>query len=580
MEYFVSYYDYYQPEAYLPSTDTYIEKDSAINEEIDKLRHAATYALLTRRDVIIVASVSCIYGLGSPEAYMGMLIQLEEGMEYPREEMLKRLVEIQYERNDVDFHRGTFRVRGDVVEIFPAYEGEQALRVEFFGDTVESINIIDPLRGRKLGTLSKTAIYPGSHYVTTRENLDRAITDIRAELAQTLTELKAQNKLLEYQRLEQRTNYDLEMMQEMGYCQGIENYSRHLTGRKPGEPPPTLMEYLAKDALIIIDESHATLPQLAGMFKGDRSRKETLVKYGFRMPSALDNRPLTFEEYEALPNQRIYVSATPAQYEMQKARGVRVEQIIRPTGLMDPEVEVKPAHYQVDDLLEEIRQRVKKSERVLVTTLTKRMAENLTDYYSGLGIRVRYLHSDIHTLERVSIIRDLRLGGFDVLIGVNLLREGLDIPEVSLVAILDADKEGFLRSERSLIQTSGRAARNINGKVIMYADKITKSIQACLDETTRRRIIQKKFNRDNNITPESIVKSISNVLSSIYEADYMTVPVDKNAKIDLTEEEDIEALIKKLTTEMKQAAKNLEFEKAADLRDQIKELNNILLQLG
>ncbi len=580
VEYFVSYYDYYQPEAYLPSTDTYIEKDSAINEEIDKLRHAATYALLTRRDVIIVASVSCIYGLGSPEAYMGMLIQLEEGMEYPREEMLKRLVEIQYERNDVDFHRGTFRVRGDVVEIFPAYEGEQALRVEFFGDTVESINIIDPLRGIKKGTLSKTAIYPGSHYVTTRENLDRAITDIRTELAQTLAELKAQNKLLEYQRLEQRTNYDLEMMQEMGYCQGIENYSRHLTGRKPGEPPPTLMEYLAKDALIIIDESHATLPQLAGMFRGDRSRKETLVKYGFRMPSALDNRPLTFEEYEALSNQRIYVSATPAQYEMQKARGVRVEQIIRPTGLMDPEVEVKPAQYQVDDLLEEIRLRVKKSERVLVTTLTKRMAENLTDYYSGLGIRVRYLHSDIHTLERVSIIRDLRLGGFDVLIGVNLLREGLDIPEVSLVAILDADKEGFLRSERSLIQTSGRAARNINGKVIMYADKITKSIQACLDETTRRRAIQLKFNRDNNITPESIVKSISNVLSSIYEADYMTVPVDKKAKIELTEEEDIEALIKKLTTQMKQAAKNLEFEKAADLRDQIKELNNIVLQMG
>jgi len=580
VEYFVSYYDYYQPEAYLPSTDTYIEKDSAINEEIDKLRHAATYALLTRRDVIIVASVSCIYGLGSPEAYMGMLIQLEERMEYPREEMLKRLVEIQYERNDVDFHRGTFRVRGDVVEIFPAYEGEQALRVEFFGDTVESIKIIDPLRGKKLGTLSKTAIYPGSHYVTTRENLDRAITDIRAELAKTLAELKAQNKLLEYQRLEQRTNYDLEMMQEMGYCQGIENYSRHLTGRQPGEPPPTLMEYLAKDALIIIDESHATLPQLAGMFRGDRSRKETLVKYGFRMPSALDNRPLTFEEYEALSNQRIYVSATPAQYEMQKARGVRVEQIIRPTGLMDPEVEVKPAQYQVDDLLEEIRQRVTKSERVLVTTLTKRMAENLTDYYSGLGIRVRYLHSDIHTLERVSIIRDLRLGGFDVLIGVNLLREGLDIPEVSLVAILDADKEGFLRSERSLIQTSGRAARNINGKVIMYADKITKSIQACLDETTRRRAIQQKFNRDNNITPESIVKSISNVLSSIYEADYMTVPVDKKGKIELTEEEDIEALIKKLTTEMKQAAKNLEFEKAADLRDEIKELNNILLQMG
>jgi len=579
VEYFVSYYDYYQPEAYLPATDTYIEKDSAINEEIDKLRHAATYALLTRRDVIIVASVSCIYGLGSPETYMGMLVQLEEGMEYPREEMLKRLVEIQYERNDVDFHRGTFRVRGDVVEIFPAYEGEQALRVEFFGDTIEAISIIDPLRGIKLGKLSKTAVYPGSHYVTTRDNLDRAIADIRAELAQTLAALKEQNKLVEYQRLKQRTNYDLEMMQEMGYCQGIENYSRHLTGRKPGEPPPTLMEYLPKDALIIIDESHATLPQLAGMFRGDRSRKETLVKYGFRLPSALDNRPLTFEEYETLSNQRIYVSATPAQYEMQKARGVRVEQIIRPTGLMDPEVEVKPAKYQVDDLLEEIRKRIEKRERVLVTTLTKRMAEKLTDYYGGLGIRVRYLHSDIHTLERVSIIRDLRLGEFDVLIGVNLLREGLDIPEVSLVAILDADKEGFLRSERSLIQTSGRAARNINGKVIMYADKITKSIQACLDETTRRRAIQKKYNEENNITPESIIKSISNVLSSIYEADYMTVPLAERKNL-LLKEEDLPTLIAELSTKMKQAAKNLEFEKAADLRDEIKELKNILLQMG
>ena len=579
VEYFVSYYDYYQPEAYLPATDTYIEKDSAINEEIDKLRHAATYALLTRRDVIIVASVSCIYGLGSPETYMGMLVQLEEGMEYPREEMLKRLVEIQYERNDVDFHRGTFRVRGDVVEIFPAYEGEQALRVEFFGDTIEAISIIDPLRGRKLGKLSKTAVYPGSHYVTTRDNLDRAIADIRAELAQTLAALKEQNKLVEYQRLKQRTNYDLEMMQEMGYCQGIENYSRHLTGRKPGEPPPTLMEYLPKDALIIIDESHATLPQLAGMFRGDRSRKETLVKYGFRLPSALDNRPLTFEEYETLSNQRIYVSATPAQYEMQKARGVRVEQIIRPTGLMDPEVEVKPAKYQVDDLLEEIRKRIEKRERVLVTTLTKRMAEKLTDYYGGLGIRVRYLHSDIHTLERVSIIRDLRLGEFDVLIGVNLLREGLDIPEVSLVAILDADKEGFLRSERSLIQTSGRAARNINGKVIMYADKITKSIQACLDETKRRRAIQKKYNEENNITPESIIKSISNVLSSIYEADYMTVPLAERKNL-LLKEEDLPTLIAELSTKMKQAAKNLEFEKAADLRDEIKELKNILLQMG
>jgi excinuclease ABC subunit B len=580
VEYFVSYYDYYQPEAYLPRTDTYIEKDSAINEEIDKLRHSATHSLLTRHDVIIVASVSCIYGLGSPEAYLGMLVQLEAGMEFPREEVLKRLVEIQYERNDIDFHRGTFRVRGDVVEIFPPYENEQALRVEFFGDTIESMTLIDPLRGKKLGAVNKTAIYPGSHYVTTRDNLKRATADIRAELAQTLAEYKDQNKLLEGQRLEQRTNFDLEMMEEMGYCQGIENYSRHLTGRKPGEPPPTLMEYLPQDALIIIDESHATLPQLGGMYRGDRSRKETLVKYGFRLPSALDNRPLRFDEYEALSNQRLYISATPAAYELQKTNGKRVEQIIRPTGLMDPEIEVKPAKHQVDDLLEEIRLRIKKNERVLVTTLTKRMAENLTDYYAGLDIRVRYLHSDIHTLERVEIIRDLRLGEFDVLIGVNLLREGLDIPEVSLVAILDADKEGFLRSERSLIQTSGRAARNISGKVIMYADKITKSIQACLDETKRRRIIQRKYNEENDITPESIKKSISNVLSSIYEADYMTVPIVPKSKIVPATEEDLPALIAKLTKEMKQAAKNTEFEKAAELRDELKELNKILLEMG
>ena len=580
VEYFVSYYDYYQPEAYLPTTDTYIEKDSAINEEIDKLRHAATHALLTRRDVIIVASVSCIYGLGSPESYLGMIVQLEVGKDVSREDLLHRLVEIQYERNDIDFYRGTFRVRGDVVEIFPPYEDEQALRVEFFGDTIEALYQIDPLRGKKVGTLSKTAVYPGSHYVTTQDNLKRATADIRAELAETLAEYQAHNKLLEAQRLEQRTNFDLEMMEEMGYCQGIENYSRHLTGRRPGEPPPTLMEYLPKDALIIIDESHATLPQLAGMFRGDRSRKETLVNYGFRLPSALDNRPLRFEEYEALSHQRIYISATPAQYEMTKAEGVRVEQIIRPTGLMDPEIEIKPAQHQVDDLLEEIRQRVRKEERVLVTTLTKRMAENLTDYYSGLGIRVRYLHSDIHTLERVSIIRDLRLGEFDVLVGVNLLREGLDIPEVSLVAILDADKEGFLRSERSLIQTSGRAARNVGGKVIMYADKITKSIQACLDETARRRIIQLKYNEDHNITPETIKKTISNVLGSIYEADYVTVPTDARGKMIPSKEADLPARIKTLTAEMKQAAKDLEFEKAATLRDEIKELNKILLEMG
>lgn len=579
VEYFVSYYDYYQPEAYLPTTDTYIEKDSAINEEIDKLRHAATHALLTRRDVIIVASVSCIYGLGSPEAYLGMIVQLEVGKEIPRDDILKRLIEIQYERNDIDFHRGTFRVRGDVVEIFPPYEDEQALRVEFFGDTIEAIYRIDPLRGKKLETLNKTAVYPGSHYVTTQDNLKRATADIRAELAETLVRYKAHNLLVEAQRLEQRTNFDLEMMEEMGYCQGIENYSRHLTGRLPGCPPPTLMEYLPKDALIIIDESHATLPQLAGMYRGDRSRKETLVKYGFRLPSAMDNRPLRFEEYEALPNQRIYISATPAQYEIAKAQGVRVEQIIRPTGLMDPEIEIKPASQQVDDLLEEIRQRVEKEERVLVTTLTKRMAENLTDYYSGLGVRVRYLHSDIHTLERVSIIRDLRLGEFDALVGVNLLREGLDIPEVSLVAILDADKEGFLRSERSLIQTSGRAARNVGGKVIMYADKITKSIQACLDETKRRRLIQAGYNKENNITPETIKKVISDVLGSVYEADYVTIPKDALGRAVAITEEDLPALIKKLTAEMKQASKNLEFEKAAALRDEIKELNKIMLEM-
>ncbi len=580
VEYFVSYYDYYQPEAYLPATDTYIEKDSAINEEIDKLRHAATYALLTRRDVIIVASVSCIYGLGSPEAYLGMIVSLEVGKEIPREEILKRLVEIQYERNDIDFHRGTFRVRGDVVEIFPPYEDERALRVEFFGDTIEAIYQIDPLRGKKLGSLSRIAVYPGSHYVSSRDNLKRAVADIRAELACVLAACKAENKLLEAQRLEQRTNFDLEMMEEMGYCQGIENYSRHLTGRRPGEPPPTLMEYLPEDALIIIDESHATLPQLAGMFRGDRSRKETLVKYGFRLPSALDNRPLTFEEYEALSHQRIYISATPAQYEMVKAQGVRVEQIIRPTGLMDPEIVVKPAARQVDDLLEEIRIRVQKDERVLVTTLTKRMAENLTDYYSGLGIRVRYLHSDIHTLERVGIIRDLRLGEFDVLVGVNLLREGLDIPEVSLVAILDADKEGFLRSERSLIQTSGRAARNVSGQVIMYADRITRSIQACLDETHRRRALQRKYNEEHNITPETIKKSIMNVLGSIYEADYVTIPADDKAGRLTPAEEDLPALVQKLTAEMKQAARDLAFEKAAALRDEIKELNKILIEMG
>jgi len=580
VEYFVSYYDYYQPEAYIPSTDTYIEKDASINEEIDKLRHSATHSLIERNDVIIVASVSCIYGLGSPEAYSGMLLRLDEGMEIPRDDMLRRLVEIQYERNDIDFHRGTFRVRGDVVEIFPAYEEEKAIRVEFFGDTVESLCLVDPLRGKKLGHVPKLAIYPGSHYVTTKDTMRRAISAIREELGERLRRLYEENKLVEAQRLEQRTKFDLEMMEEMGYCQGIENYSRHLTGRKPGEPPPTLMEYLPENALIIVDESHATIPQLVGMYRGDRSRKETLVNYGFRLPSALDNRPLMFKEYEALKNHRIYVSATPAEYELQKARGRIVEQIIRPTGLMDPEIVVKPVTHQVDDLLTEIRERERKGERVLVTTLTKRMAENLTAHYQGLGVKVRYLHSDIHTLERVSIIRDLRLGEFDVLIGVNLLREGLDIPEVSLVAILDADKEGFLRSERSLMQTSGRAARNIAGQVIMYADSITGSIRSCLDETKRRREIQRRYNEDYNITPESIKKSIHDILASIYEADYMTVPViSEDRKIYYTEEE-LPDMIKRLKEEMKEAAKNLEFEKAAELRDRIKELTDILIEMG
>ena len=580
VEYFVSSYDYYQPEAYIPSTDTYIEKDSAINDEIDKLRHAATHSLLERPDVIIVASVSCIYGLGSPEAYQGMLLVLQQGMDIPRDEMLRRLVEIQYERNDIDFHRGTFRVRGDVVEIFPPYEEERAVRVEFFGDQIESITAVDPLRGKKLQALQRVAIYPGSHYVTTRDNLKRAIAGIRVELGGRLNELRGQNKLLEAQRLEQRTNFDIEMMEEMGYCQGIENYSRHLTGRRPGDPPPTLLEYLPKNALIVLDESHAMVPQLIGMYRGDRSRKETLVEYGFRMLSALDNRPLRFDEFERFPQPRLYISATPARYELDKAGGRVVEQLIRPTGLMDPEIVVKPAQGQVDDLLAEIRDRVEKNERVLVTTLTKRMAENLTAYYEDLGVKVRYLHSDVHTLDRVSIIRDLRLGVFDVLVGVNLLREGLDIPEVSLVAILDADKEGFLRSERSLIQTSGRAARHIAGQVIMYADAITGSIRACLDETGRRRTVQQRYNQENGITPESIKKAIHNILGSIYEADYVSVPLISEEKMAYASQEELPAMIGRLKGEMKAAAGDLDFEKAAKLRDEIKELMALMLEFG
>ena len=578
VEYFVSYYDYYQPEAYMPSSDTYIEKDSSINDRIDKMRHSATRSLLERRDVIVVASVSCIYGIGAPDKYAGMQILLEKDMEVGRDHLLRKLVEIQYERNDIDFHRGTFRVRGDVVEIFPSYEEEQAIRVDFFGDVIESISIVDPLRGKTLSRLNKTSIYPSSHYVTTRDTLARAIVAIRNELALRLDNLRSQDKLLEAQRLEQRTMFDLEMMEEMGYCQGIENYSRHLTGRAPGEAPPTLMEYLPRNALVIIDESHATVPQINAMYRGDRSRKGTLIEYGFRLPSALDNRPLTFKEFEAFPNQRLYISATPAEYELEKSAGMVVEQIIRPTGLIDPEIVIRPVASQVDDLFGEINRRAGQGERVLVTTLTKRMAENLTEHYHDLGMKVAYLHSDINTLDRVVIIRDLRMGKYDALIGINLLREGLDIPEVSLVAILDADKEGFLRSERALIQTSGRTARNINGQVIMYADKITKAIQSCLDETKRRRQIQQQFNEDNNITPESVKREITDILSSVYEADYVTVSVEE--KMEAYVSGDVPAMIKKLKGEMKQAAKNLEFEKAAKIRDEIRELSRIETEIG
>ncbi len=577
VEFFVSYYDYYQPEAYIPATDTYIEKDTLINDEIDKLRHSATRSLLERRDVIIVASVSCIYGLGSPEAYYGLLLPLEKGKRIRRADILAKLVEILYERNDYDFHRGTFRVRGDVIEVFPVHEESKAIRIELWDDVVEGLYEIDPLRGKVIRSLEKVAIYPASHYVTTRQRLEAAIEGIRIELSERVKELRAQGKLLEAQRLEQRTLFDLEMLSELGYCKGIENYSRHLTGRMPGEPPPTLLDYLPDDALIFIDESHVTVPQLQGMYHGDRSRKETLVEYGFRLPSALDNRPLTFEEFEERVNQVVYVSATPGDYELEKAQGHVAEQIIRPTGLMDPEVEVRPALNQVEDLLGEIRERVRRGERVLVTTLTKRMAEDLTDYYLDMGVRVRYLHSEIDTLERVEIIRDLRLGKFDVLIGINLLREGLDIPEVSLVAILDADREGFLRSERALIQTFGRAARNVNGKVILYADRVTPSMEAAIRETRRRRKLQEEYNRRHGITPETIKKQIPDLLASIYEADYYTVPVVRELEEEYLSSKEIPALVEQLRKEMKEAASRLEFERAAELRDRIKQLQEILL---
>lgn len=571
-EYFVSYYDYYQPEAYMPVTDTYIEKDASINDLIDKMRHSATHSVLTRRDVVVVASVSCIYGLGSPETYQGMIVLVEDQKEVSRDDVLARLVEIQYQRNDYDFHRGTFRVRGDVLEIFPAYEEEKAIRVEFFGDLVESISEIDPLRGKVLRHLRHVHIFPGSHYVTPQDRLRQAIHTIRQELAERLEQLYSQQKLLEAQRLEQRANYDLEMLQEMGYCTGIENYSRHLDGRKPGEPPYTLLDYFPPDALIFIDESHITVPQLNGMYWGDRTRKETLVAYGFRLPSALDNRPFSFEEFQRRVPQVIYVSATPAAYELQQSRGRIVEQVIRPTGLIDPPVEVKPARYQVDDLLNEIRARVAREERVLVTTLTKRMAEDLTGYYAELGLKVKYLHSDVETLERMEIIRDLRLGKFDVLIGINLLREGLDLPEVSLVAILDADKEGFLRSATSLIQTFGRTARNVSGRVILYAEQFTDSMKKAIAETERRRKIQQAYNRKHKITPETVKKAIPDILKSIYEADYVTVPLIAEQPGDYVSVFEIPKLVSRLKKEMRAAASKLNFEKAAELRDRIKSL--------
>jgi excinuclease ABC subunit B len=576
IHYFVSYYDYYQPEAYVPSTDTYIEKDSSINDEIDRMRHAATHALLTRNDVLIVASVSCIYGLGTAEAYFGLLQQVEKGQEFLRDRFIRSLIDIQYERNDLDFHRGTFRVRGDTIEVFPPYEEERAVRLEFFGDVVERIVEFDPLRGLVLAELDKVAIFPNSHYVSAPETRARAISGIRDELREQLQTLRSQKKLVEAQRLEQRTMFDLEMLEQMGFCSGIENYSRWLSGRKAGEPPPCLLDYFPKDFLLVIDECHQTVPQIGAMYRGDRSRKETLVEYGFRLPSALDNRPLKFEEFERVVHQAIYVSATPSGYELEKAGGVVVEQIIRPTGLTDPEVEVRPVGQQVDDLLAEIRKRAEGGERVLVTTLTKRMAEDLTEYYTDVGVRCRYLHSDIQTLERSALIRDLRRGEFDVLIGINLLREGLDIPEVSLVAVLDADKEGFLRSSVSLIQTIGRAARNVNGRVLLYADAVTESMRRALDETNRRRERQRAYNQEHGITPQTVRRNITDLGMAVYEADYVTVPVAAEGAE--YQPEQIPAIVAELEGEMKKASEALEFEKAAQLRDRILGLKD--LQLG
>jgi len=572
VEYFVSYYDYYQPEAYIAASDTYIEKDSSVNDEIDKLRHSATHSLLTRRDVLVVASVSCIYGLGAPENYGEMYVYLEAGQPCVRDELLRELVDLQYARNDHDFHRGTFRVRGDVVEIFPQYEAERAIRVEFFGDEIDAIAEIDPLRGKVIARPKRALIFPASHYVATSDRLKLAIEGIQEELGERLEFYRRENKLLEAQRLEQRTMYDIEMLQEMGFCHGVENYSRFLDGRSPGQTPYTLYDYLPEDTLVVLDESHISVPQIGGMSRGDRARKETLVEYGWRMPSALDNRPLRIEEWEERARQRVYVSATPADYELEKCNGVVVEQVIRPTGLMDPVVEIRPASGQVDDLLAAIRLVIADGHRVLVTTLTKRMAEELTEYYAELGIRIRYLHSDIATLERMEIIRELREGTYDVLVGINLLREGLDIPEVALVAILDADKEGFLRSERSLIQTIGRAARNVEGRVILFADEQTESIRKTVEVTNKRRAIQAAYNSEHGITPKSVVKKISSLRDSIWDQDYVTVPRhDERADPEIPRHE-LPKVIAALRTEMREAAGALDFEVAAELRDRIRAL--------
>jgi excinuclease ABC subunit B len=584
--FFVSYYDYYQPEAYIPTSDTFIEKDAIINDQIDRMRHAATHSLLSRSDVIIIASVSCIYGIGSAETYSGLLVNIVKGEEIRRDNLLRQLVDIQYQRNDTDFHRGTFRVRGDVVEIFPVYEEAMAIRVEFFGDEVDGIHEIDPLRGKVLGSLDRYSIFPGSHYVTPRQQLERAIGGIREELKDRLAFYDREGRFLEKQRIQQRTMYDLEMLEQMGFVQGIENYSRHLSQRTPGDPPPTLIDYFPKDFLLIMDESHQTVPQVGAMYRGDRSRKETLVEYGFRLPSALDNRPLKFDEFEQHMGQTIFVSATPGDYELKKSEGVVVEQVIRPTGLLDPEIFVRPVGGQVDDLLTEIRVRAKKDERVLVTTLTKRMAEELTDYYTELGVRVRYLHSDIETLERVEILRDLRAGEFDVLVGINLLREGLDLPEVSLVAILDADKEGFLRSPRSLIQTIGRAARNENGQVYMYADRVTDAMKIAIDETNRRRKIQAEYNQKHGITPATVRRAIMEMNPASGQTDYYAVPKGHSGKAGAERKrpergagatpsdapQDIAERLLELRQEMFAAAENLQFETAARLRDEIKKL--------